>query len=354
MIIDYFAAANTARGFVNKFDQLTCDKNARIYLIKGGPGTGKSTFMKLLAARADAEGEDVRKIHCSSDYESLDGVFLPDRGIVVLDATAPHCVDPRYPAVVESILPFGEYWHREKLLPAKEQIIALTDKISGTFQIIYRYLEAIGGLRAVQKRCLSDAFRQKAAREQIEKLLRKTALLPGTEEIKNEYRFAGALTGAGPITFENALACKHTVVIDDTVFGAALYMNVLSELLDEMHQSRIVYLNSLYPDEIDHIVLPRHDLAFITKSALFPVQTPATLKTVALKPLFDKTILAADKNKLAFCKKTIAAITEEIQKLMASEKALHDELEQFYIQAMDFEALGQYTDQKLNEILADS
>ena len=43
----YFAAANASDGFYSRFPALfdpACGKWQKIYIIKGGPGTGKSSF----------------------------------------------------------------------------------------------------------------------------------------------------------------------------------------------------------------------------------------------------------------------------------------------------------------------
>jgi hypothetical protein len=42
----YFASANAARGFVSYFKRCFADARiSRLYMIKGGPGTGKSRFI---------------------------------------------------------------------------------------------------------------------------------------------------------------------------------------------------------------------------------------------------------------------------------------------------------------------
>lgn len=47
----FFLGANSPKGFYSKFDQLFNYKDScRSVLIKGGPGTGKSTVLKKAAA----------------------------------------------------------------------------------------------------------------------------------------------------------------------------------------------------------------------------------------------------------------------------------------------------------------
>ena len=72
----YFAAANAYNGFKNYFNEVfNPDEFDKIFIIKGGPGTGKSTLMKNIMSTLN---EDIKKeaILCSSDVKSLDGLIL--------------------------------------------------------------------------------------------------------------------------------------------------------------------------------------------------------------------------------------------------------------------------------------
>ena len=87
---EFFAAANSGRGFVSFYGKIFGRENIkRRYLIKGGPGTGKSTFMKKVAEAAEDCGMSVERYRCSSDPNSLDGVII-NKNVAVIDSTAPH------------------------------------------------------------------------------------------------------------------------------------------------------------------------------------------------------------------------------------------------------------------------
>ena len=70
----YFACANSSRGFCNYFES-NLQGLERLYILKGGPGTGKSTLMKEIGADFYDLGYDIEFIYCSSDPSSLDGVL---------------------------------------------------------------------------------------------------------------------------------------------------------------------------------------------------------------------------------------------------------------------------------------
>ena len=97
--IQYFLGANSPQGFYSLYDQLLSPETANaIYIIKGGPGCGKSTLMRQVAAQAAQAGETAEYILCSGDPDSLDGVVLPRLKAALVDGTAPHVIEPKYPA----------------------------------------------------------------------------------------------------------------------------------------------------------------------------------------------------------------------------------------------------------------
>lgn len=103
----YFPGSNTCRGFVGFFqDLLPRTEQARILLIKGGPGCGKSTLMRAAAERWEAQGRPVEYYLCASDPDSLDAVVCGDT--VVLDATLPHALEPELTRVTEQVIDLSE------------------------------------------------------------------------------------------------------------------------------------------------------------------------------------------------------------------------------------------------------
>ena len=101
----YFAASNSFDGFKSNFDGVFSPlKLKKLFILKGGPGTGKSTLMREVAKNFDGV-LTVTNILCSSDTASLDGVLLERDGTIVAiaDGTAPHVIEPRFPGAVEEI-----------------------------------------------------------------------------------------------------------------------------------------------------------------------------------------------------------------------------------------------------------
>ncbi len=348
-----FLAANSTGGFYSLFGEMTTRTDHSIYLIKGGPGTGKSSLMKKAALAAIAKGMEIEQMHCSSDPESLDGLWIKDKKVILLDATSPHCVDPKYPGAVEQILPLGEYWDTKLLKAHKAEIISLSQSISGIFKSIYRLLGAAGKVQLVSERIVSAAFEQPKATAAIAKFFRHQAILPLHKKGKIENRFISAISQNGMILYEDIVKdCKQVLVIEDPFECSFLLTDIANKMLDEMGYDRLCALSPLHPERIDHIVVPERSLAIVTQNHLLKWQSELpVVKTLPLKSFLNADIITQNKNKLSFVKKLCKSLYDEVADYLASEKTLHDELESFYINAMDFEALSQKTEQFIATIL---
>ena len=90
----YFLGANSSLGFYSLYDGFCRGSGDYLSIIKGGPGTGKSGFMRRIGAAAEMRGYDVEYVLCSGDSASLDGVYIPAVRRGWMDGTAPHGTEP--------------------------------------------------------------------------------------------------------------------------------------------------------------------------------------------------------------------------------------------------------------------
>ncbi len=179
----YFAASNTENGFVSYFAENLRERADRCYIIKGGPGTGKSRLMQEMGAAFEAAGGDVEYYYCSSDPVSLDGLYveLENGSVAVLDGTAPHAEDIMRPGTVDNILDLGRFWDARALRERRGEIELWGRKKSDSYAAAYRALSAYGSLRrtadALVEECTDiDSITEETAKLALnfpkEKLLR--------------------------------------------------------------------------------------------------------------------------------------------------------------------------------------
>lgn len=162
----YFAAANGYSGFRSYFDSIFDSKKfKRIFVLKGGPGTGKSTLMKRVANFAEIEGIDFEKIYCSSDPDSLDGVIIYARGgdYAIVDGTAPHQRDAIIPGAIDSIINLGENFDIPFLESRRNEIIRLDKKKKDAYSIAYSYLRTAGEIKKKMNEFIATNFNYEKA-----------------------------------------------------------------------------------------------------------------------------------------------------------------------------------------------
>jgi len=95
-VVSRFFGASTPSGLVDFIPELTA--GLRRILIKGRPGSGKSTLMRAVLAKAVELGYDADVYYCSLDPKSLDMVVIPELNFCIFDATAPHEYEPSFAA----------------------------------------------------------------------------------------------------------------------------------------------------------------------------------------------------------------------------------------------------------------
>ena len=185
-----FPGNNSAEGFFS-FYESGLGAMDHIYILKGGPGTGKSSFIRHLGEAFRDRGFDIELWQCSSDNDSLDGVLIPAYKTAVVDGTAPHTLDPVYPGAKEEILNLGEYWKNNALRKEKDAIVSLTDRISAAFDDAYAKLKTAGEWDDRLLECRRyDASQENGAEALVKEIF-------GDETRSDRHLFAAAVTPNG-------------------------------------------------------------------------------------------------------------------------------------------------------------
>ena len=141
-----FGAANGYSGFRSNFNSIfSPNRLDKLFIIKGGPGTGKSTLMRRIKNEY-AEGYDVITILCSSDPDSLDGLLISKNGVIIgiADGTPPHTLEPQYPGAIEEIINLGDGFDFCNLRENRNNIIILSGNKKTSYNSAYASLNTAG------------------------------------------------------------------------------------------------------------------------------------------------------------------------------------------------------------------
>ena len=144
--VDFFLGATTPAGFKGYFAPLRREPGMQLVLLKSGPGCGKSTLMKRLARAAQDKGEPIQRIHCASDPDSLDGVVFLRQKRAIIDATAPHVVEPEAPGADERVLSLYHTIDADALHSHKDEVTALFARNQLLRSRAARYVASAGSL----------------------------------------------------------------------------------------------------------------------------------------------------------------------------------------------------------------
>ncbi len=258
----YFAASNSAEGFKNYYADVFSRADF-VYVIKGGPGTGKSSLMKRVAEICEGRGDECEYYYCSSDPSSLDGILIRGSGGIVgiLDGTAPHVSEPRFPGAREQIINLGECWEVGLLRKQKNEIIALSERKSAEYKSAYTYLRSVGNLRAVSEGFLCEAVEHEKLRCAVTRLIRDLprGTLEYTPAILNSVSMGGRVRLD---TFEQN-AKKLYVVNDFHGLGRLLLTELFSALRGCGVSARVSF-DPVCPARVDGIFLEGERIAFVS------------------------------------------------------------------------------------------
>lgn len=169
----YFGAANGYSGFRSQFGEIFNSHNMeKLYILKGGPGTGKSTILKRILADKRYEGCYKEAVFCSSDPASLDGVILSREGrkIAVLDGTAPHERDAVIPGAVDELINLGDGFDIGLLTSRRDKIKELIAKKKSAYKRAYLHLSVAGSMsQAINAICLENGYYSEAEMDVLER-----------------------------------------------------------------------------------------------------------------------------------------------------------------------------------------
>ncbi|MCL2569467.1 MAG: hypothetical protein FWE12_08615 [Oscillospiraceae bacterium] len=339
--LHFFLGANSPAGFYSLYDELVDPyTDETLYILKGGPGCGKSSFLKTIAKGLADVGLTVEQIHCSADPDGLDAIYIPALGIAYVDGTAPHVIEPTYMAVFDQYINLGEFYDTDALRPLKSDVIALTHAYKGLYARAYDCIAAAHGVArdvAVRDESVITAVR-KRAKGIISREIRKTRVgRDASDAPKTTRRFLSALTHKGHIAhFDVIEALAGRVYHLDNHLGLAHYM--LTDLLEAATLAKldcIVCPSPMDPERLEHLFIPPLDLAFISSNYQVQYEGPA-YRHIRLDAMAESEQLRGQKARIRFSKKVFALLMEEAVHTLGEAKAFHDELEQRMNPHVDF------------------
>ncbi len=339
----FFLGANTGNGFLNGFSQCYSPENGeKLYIIKGGPGTGKSTFMKRLSSFMEENGIKCELYFCSSDASSLDGVRFAELGVAVIDGTSPHIMEPKMLGISEEIVYLGGFLNGELL--SREEVIPLYRQNGMFHRKASRYLAAASRLMDDSFSLVCNSTNMDKVEETALRLCREFFSDKGKKGSETK-RFLSGFTPDGYVLLENTLSYfADTVLAVEDEYGAvsSVFFTILRDYAVRTGYEVITCPCALSAHrKIDHIIIPELHLAFCTTNWFMPI-TVDTSRRIHARRFLDAAVMSEYKNRLRFNRRATEELLDGVYHNLKEAKTVHDALEEHYIQAMDFNGVGEY------------
>ncbi len=272
--------------------------------------------------------------------------------------TAPHVFDPKNPGVVDEIVHLGDYWDETRLLPYKKEVIAANKRVARHFATAYSSLRIAKAAREEEKSYRSEAIKLNQLNQLAGELTRQIFgdNIPWGNGVPDErHLFASALTPAGIVHYLSTVLEGERLFVLKGEPGTGKE-SVLQDLAEFAHRSGCkseVYHCAFDPDQIDLVVLPEQKTAVLN---LFPELdfAPASLpglnfyREYDFDSCLDVEHLNPFRQELEETRKIFVGALERALFYIKKAKEVHDEMEQFYIKAMDFAGV----EKRRQEILA--
>lgn len=347
----FFLGANSGRGFQSLFPPFCApERHYDLLVLKGGPGAGKSTMMKKIGAAMEEQGETVEYLFCSGDPDSLDGIHIPRIRTAIVDGTAPHVVEPKYPAAVERYVDMGVCYDIAAAKEDRKEIIHHSTACSAAYQRAFQALGAAKQMADSAAALVREGLDQDKLRRRGEGIISREVRGKGAGK-SDEYRFLGSVTCRGPQwCFDSVEAlCPRIYQLQDSYDLAA-------PLLEQIHTAArgrgyyaIVCPDAEHPERIHHLLLPELGVAFVTSREGMRYEGSA-YRRIRIDAMVPPAHYRQFRSRLRFTMRMAAALRQEAVEALADAKAAHDSLEAVYQPHVDFTRADEITARELARI----
>ena len=348
METSYFLGANTASGFLSLYDGFCRGEGDYLHIVKGGPGTGKSGFMRAIGREAARRGLDVEYVRCSGDPASLDGVYLPALHMGWCDGTAPHAAEPGVFGADSDYVNLGAFCRTPLSSADAERARALTTAYKEKYARAYALLAAA---KSAESALAPQAIGEKEAMRAGAALRALIERLPTGDSSSLKRRFAGAVSCEGVLEDRSSYElCKLIYLCEDGCSLAAGALGAACETALARGHRVILCLSPADGVTPDALVLPDVSAAFVRA---MPLASYDHVRRIPLDRLCgDMAAVKERRRAVRAARREGARYLRAGCETLREAKALHDELEAVYRPYMDFAALDALTAKELARLFS--
>lgn len=261
-------------------------------------------------------------------------------------------MEPKYPGAVDHYINLDAFYDTESLKAHKNTIIEIgqrhrllikraecciktaADMLDG----LYEVLQTEEAQKAVYKRAKGIIFRE------IKSTNRKIGRI--------RVRFLSAFSDQGNICRFDSIAtqCRRVYAVDNNLGFSDMLLSVMAEAAMNCGYDIILCLSPIMPDKIEHLMIPKLSLAFISQTSE-QKYTGSVYRHLRLDTLADHSILRTVRSRIRFAKKISQSLFDEAQSLLVEAKFVYEELEAVYNPYVDFNGVFTLAEDHIRKLL---
>ncbi len=345
-----FLGANSGEGFYSLYGQLLNARFNDLLLIKGGPGCGKSSFMRTVAKRLTKNGYEIIYVNCSGDPDSLDGVLCPQLRAGLVDATAPHVLEPTYAVANERYLDLTRFYDVEAAKAARAEIAAHTNAYRAAYAEAYHILRAVDALSLERRAVACAATDTQKLTRRLGSIARRELRGGNGAHGRKDEAFLGGMTHQGELCrFEtvDALGARVYELADNCAIASPM-LETLRDAAADAGFDTLACRNPDRPREIQHLLIPERGLAFVTSTARLPYPGKP-YRRIRVDALAELT--RAERAQMRLLGRVERALRDAAVEALGRAKAEHDALEAVYNPTVDFNAVYELAEAEAERLL---
>lgn len=330
----YFAEGITNRGYISLLPNMMSEWE-RTYVLMGGPGTGKSTLIKMIGLELVDRGYEMDFLRSARDPDSIAGLLLRRLNIAMLDLYEVAPLKWRAPGVIEQFIDLTAYCDVRKLEQERRRLCELEKSMTQAQQWISEVLaEEFGG--KIREKAYGTMEKGDGGRPWLRDIdasgLFKDASGPwpkvhdALRKLQKSATHSFFLHGMDHEGWLN-LAPHYLADYDQIRLEGEETSEAMDWVLREaecLGQVIDIVLHPLYPDEIIGIVFPERNLAIWQGS-------PEQLSDQGLGRPFSN----------------------QLKEALVQAQSLRDLIKSIYMNVIDFNQVDKLREELLNRVLRD-
>lgn len=338
----------TEEGFVSCLPDLLANIE-RVYILKGAPGTGKATFIRLLGDSMLALGYEMEYWISAADAVNPEGVYFPQLDAAVVNGSSPVSLEPHYPHISGDLINLGDYLDTTLLKELGKKIISHIDQWETLNREAGAQLQSAAQAKQEIKRSNSSHLNMQRLYGLAEQVYNvATRPLPPERHL-----FASAMTAEGYINYVEEISCdcrQRLLLVGPMGSGKSTILAEIARKARQQGHSVEYYHCGLSVESLVMIILPAFRTAVIDGGGLSLASKPGDkiIDSSVVLDNYDETLASLQQDgDMRSYQALLGAAQDKLEQARQHLKGL----KRLYASKMDFEALDQRRMLLLQELI---